>query len=1078
MKKLTFLAIIAIFSSMLTNMAAETFTRVTEEPESWDGEYIIYDEVSQYIWNGNLEGGSLLSLGNSHKADGMVTTDGKLDWKIQDCYFKITSLPDGGYSIRSCSNYFIGGDDLSKSKSASATTVYANDINFSNGYVNITSRNTSDKFYFICYKYDGLFSVITEKDLAKEEKRWVITKDLVLLRRDNQSNKVSTPYCNYDNYSTVLCGNTLTIDSDPGTYIMYEGLKTVKYETNHVEITIPEEETTLYFKMWAIDPTGKKEDSEKITMQLRVKNSSVDNIQAIISARDTTNPKRFNNPVTVVHQNESNSIYIKDETGSLVMLGKIGLTGLKNGDILNAGFSARFEENGTYYYLTDVQNLVKSETPGAPVIPIEIKIADVKNYNIYEYVTLKAVKYNNGYFYDRRDNKKIVLSEISEVPVSEFENDKVYNVIGFIDMNTSINREFIPISKEEVQVVEEVSISPDFGEISKGTEITITCPTEGAVLNGTINDNTLVNETLPYSFIADNDGEMSINVWASKEGCADSNILNGTYTVYTQQVEPLSITPEFGKIIIGTEITISCLTENAVLNGTINGKTIENAAIPYSFTAESTGDWNINVWASKEYCTNSTVLEGTFNVCLPKIAPVSISPDFGDIEKGTEITISYPEGTILNGTINDETIENAPNPYILKAEDMKDIHVNVWASKENWENSDIITGTFSVVKYAYKDIISHSDKDFNNGRVQIVFNDINRNGASYILGVDVKKNDENECQYLAFDVRSKNEEGIVMKKSAAAVSKIVITWDKSSTSNAGFEIYGKNTPYKSVERLYYEDEASTGTLITKVEYNENESTSTITLGEQYTFIGLKPFSDQSTNIKSIEFIWNEGTQGGQDTKYTKVTSKSKLKNGYFAVLATQYGDAVKREEVFGGHINSVEVNYATDGGILLEKGQLDVEEFEIISIGNDKYYLRGGLEADNSRRYLAAIQYSGLRTITKPDETAVVTFEKKTDGFAVKFHNGEYLMYYDNKFVLGSYTEQSTLSDEDIVLIPAYVYISESNISTGVENVTINADDSDTMYFNLNGVQVNAENLTPGLYIVRQGNKVTKQIIK
>lgn len=1076
MKKIALLALIAIFSSIQTRMNAETFTRVTEEPESWDGEYLIYDEVSQCIWNGNKEEDFLLSQGNGYKADGMVTTDGKIDWSLRDAFFTITSLPDGGYSIRSNTNYFIGVDEQSKSRSASATTAYANDINFSNGYVNITSRNTNEKYYFFCYD-DGFFSLLTEKELAKTSKSYRITKDLVLFRRDNQSNKVSAPYCNYDNYSTVLCGNTLTIDSDPGTYIKYKELETITYETNHVEIKLPERETSLYFKMWAIDPTGKKEDSEQITMLLRVKSGSVDNIKAIISARDTTNPKRFNNPVTVVHQNESNNIFIKDDTGSLVMLGKIELTGLQNGDILNAGFSARFEENGTYYYLTDVQNLVKSETPGTPVIPIEIKIADVKNYNIYEYATIKHVKYNNGYFYDREDNSKIVLSEISEVPKSEFENDKVYNVIGFIDMNTSINKEFIPISKEDVQVVENVSISHNFGEITKGTEITITCPTEGAVLNGTINGVTIESVPLPYYFIAENDGEMNINIRASKEGWAESNILEGTYTVYTPQVEPLSISHEFGRINIGTEITVSCHTEGAVLNGTINDVAVENAVFPYSFIADSTGDWNINVWASKEYCTNSEVLEGTFNVRLPQIAPLNISHAFGDIEKGTEITISCEtEDALLSGQIGSISITDESLPFSFKAKESGNINITVIASKPGYEDSETLNGTFSVVKYAYKDIISHTDKDFNNGMVQTVFN-INRNGASYVLGVDAEKNEEFACQYLAFDVRSKNKEGIVMKKSAATVSKIVITWDKSSTSNAGFEIYGKNTPYKSVERLYYEDEASKGTLITKAEYNENESSTTIALGEQYTFIGLKPFSDQSANVKSIEFIWNEGTQGGQDITYTKVTSKSKLKNGYFTVLATQYGDAVKREEVSGGHINSVEVNFATTGGIALEKGQLDVEEFEII-LKDGKYYLRGGLEADNSRRYLAAIQYSGLRTIAEPDETAAVTFEQKADGFVVKFHDGEYLMFYDNKFVLGSYAEYSTQSDEDIVLIPAYVYISESNVSTGVENVTINFDDSDTMYFNLNGVPVNADNLTPGLYIVRQGNKVTKQIIK
>ena len=33
-------------------------------------------------------------------------------------------------------------------------------------------------------------------------------------------------------------------------------------------------------------------------------------------------------------------------------------------------------------------------------------------------------------------------------------------------------------------------------------------------------------------------------------------------------------------------------------------------------------------------------------------------------------------------------------------------------------------------------------------------------------------------------------------------------------------------------------------------------------------------------------------------------------------------------------------------------------------------------------------------------------------------------------------------------------------------------------YFNLHGVKIDADNLTPGLYITRQGNKTSKVLIK
>lgn len=590
--------------------------------------------------------------------------------------------------------------------------------------------------------------------------------------------------------------------------------------------------------------------------------------------------------------------------------------------------------------------------------------------------------------------------------------------------------------------------------------------------NGAI---TADGKVLPYSFKALNDGELTINVSASKTDWAESDALEGTYTVVTPQVEPLSISSDFGKILIGTEITISCPTENAVLNGTIAGQTIENAKLPYYFIAESTGDLAISVHASKEYCTDSEVLEGAYNVCYPQIEPLRISPDFGLIEKGSVITISYPEGTTLNGTINGDPIENAPNPYTFTAEKNGEIIVNVWASKDEMEDSEILSGTFTVETYAYKDVISYSDKEFING-VNANFFDITRNGAVYSLWGNIVEDDQEVNHHLKFDRKAGNKIGIVMKSSPASVSSIAITWDESSTSGAGFIIYGKNCPYKGVYQLHDAGE-EIGTLITTVKYSEStNNATTVELGDQFSFIGIRPVDSEISNIKSIEFRWNENTQGGQDVSYKKATS-TYISDGRFAVLSTIYGDAVKREETLGGHLNSTEVEISSST-ISLAKGQTDVDEFEIIKNKDNTYYLRGGLEYNDTRRYLAGVQNYGLKLLPEPDETAKVTLEKKSDGIVVKFKDGDYLMYGDNKFVKGGYVDNATPTDEDVVLMPVYVYVSSSNNSTGVEEITINEDDSDTMYFNLNGVRINAENITPSIYIVRQGNKVSKKVIR
>lgn len=55
--------------------------------------------------------------------------------------------------------------------------------------------------------------------------------------------------------------------------------------------------------------------------------------------------------------------------------------------------------------------------------------------------------------------------------------------------------------------------------------------------------------------------------------------------------------------------------------------------------------------------------------------------------------------------------------------------------------------------------------------------------------------------------------------------------------------------------------------------------------------------------------------------------------------------------------------------------------------------------------------------------------------------------------------------------------ITDAKLS-GVEDVEIEATNAPVEYYNLHGVKVNADNLTPGIYITRQGNKTKKVLVK
>ena len=119
--------------------AAETWVKVTEAPESWEGDYLIV--TGDYAFDGSLDEASIKSSGNSRRlevVDDVIITDGC------DYYFTLGQRENGKYSVVSASGYYIGcgrydsmltrpvdGDYISN--------IFGNVISFSDGVVDIES---------------------------------------------------------------------------------------------------------------------------------------------------------------------------------------------------------------------------------------------------------------------------------------------------------------------------------------------------------------------------------------------------------------------------------------------------------------------------------------------------------------------------------------------------------------------------------------------------------------------------------------------------------------------------------------------------------------------------------------------------------------------------------------------------------------------------------------------------------------------------------------------------------------------------------------------------------------------------
>jgi len=68
--------------------------------------------------------------------------------------------------------------------------------------------------------------------------------------------------------------------------------------------------------------------------------------------------------------------------------------------------------------------------------------------------------------------------------------------------------------------------------------------------------------------------------------------------------------------------------------------------------------------------------------------------------------------------------------------------------------------------------------------------------------------------------------------------------------------------------------------------------------------------------------------------------------------------------------------------------------------------------------------------------------------------------------------------DEDVCSFAVAPKVQFDDPLSGVENVEASIEDAPAVYYNLQGIRVAAENLTPGIYIRRQGSQSTKVLVK
>lgn len=238
----------------------------------------------------------------------------------------------------------------------------------------------------------------------------------------------------------------------------------------------------------------------------------------------------------VVYQNGQN-LYLYDET---------------NNGMLYFGNYASFAAGTTFTAVKGTYTLYgtgTNKTPevtnatfvgqaeGTPVEPEELTAEEASADKQYKYVIMTDVAINNlsgknFVFTDATGN----IAGYNTFNLPEVAVGTGYTVVGIVDVYNG-NPQIIPVSVTGGVVTEVVAdpvITPAAGYVKAGTEVTITCETEGAKIYYTTDNVNPTAESTEYNGVFELTASCTVKAIAIKENCVNSKVVSAKYELLAE----------------------------------------------------------------------------------------------------------------------------------------------------------------------------------------------------------------------------------------------------------------------------------------------------------------------------------------------------------------------------------------------------------------------------------------------------------------------------------------------------------------------------------------------------------------
>ena len=232
------------------------------------------------------------------------------------------------------------------------------------------------------------------------------------------------------------------------------------------------------------------------------------------------------------------------------------------------------------------------------------------------------------------------------------------------------------IAKEKPQAP---TASPNGGVYPEGTLIVLSCETPDSTIYYTTDGSTPTENSLEYIEPIILEENITLKAIAYKEG-VKSNITSINFVATKDRPATPIITPNAGMVEVGTNVSLSCFTQDAIIYYTTDGSTPTEDSYEYISEITLEEDTIIKAVAIKNN-RRSEVLTAMFIVIEKPEMPIAI-PNGGAIEEGSVVLLSCSTpDTIIYYTTDGSTPTTSSTEYVDGITINEDVTIKAIAAK-------------------------------------------------------------------------------------------------------------------------------------------------------------------------------------------------------------------------------------------------------------------------------------------------------------------------------------------------------------------------------------------------------------